>query len=98
MKKRRKPMPRPDYDRDIFQLLRAIRGKTPAEISRQSFLSASTISNLRKGPSHGGTRWPRHTTMCELARIAGRKWALVDDDHGERPTEGRRHEIRGRTQ
>lgn len=65
---------RPDRDRDIFTLLNALKGVKSADIARRSFLSAQTITRLRRGV----TRWPRHTTLAELARIAGMRFTLTE--------------------
>ncbi len=38
----------PERDREIFRVLRAIRGMTAPELSRKTFLSATTVYNLRR--------------------------------------------------
>lgn len=81
---------RPERDRDVFTLLHALRGKETKDLAKRSFLAATTIRKIRVGPSHGGTRYPRHTTMVELARLAGKRWELVDDAPSETARDGGR--------
>lgn len=67
-------------DRDVFDVLRLIRGKTPAEVSRDSGVSASTIAKWRWRLQDGGTRWPRHDTMRKVVESAGYRYALVEQE------------------
>ncbi len=86
--KKRKRIPRPELDRDQFKVLHALRGIETKDIAKKSFLAYSTVAKLRRNPRDGGTRFPRHTTLVELARIAGKKWDLVDDDQIVQAGEG----------
>jgi transcriptional regulator with XRE-family HTH domain len=65
----------PERDREIFRVLRAIRGMSAPDLSRKTFLSAGTVYNLRK--AQGGTRFPRHLTLVALAEAAGLTYELV---------------------
>lgn len=92
MRRSKPKMKRPEYDRAVFAVLHALRGHKNTEIARHTYLSPSTIAKIRKGPSHGGTRWPRHNTLTELARIAGMSYQLAADQKlpkllPEKPTE-----------
>lgn len=75
MKKRKKKnvdkLRRPEYDRLVFDVIHDLAGISAGELAKRSFLSASTISKIRRGPAHGGTRHPWATTLEELARLAG---------------------------
>jgi hypothetical protein len=90
-RKKRQFKHRPERDRAIFDLLRAISHLSPAEIQRKTKISAQTIRNWRKPVSRGGTRYPQHWTMVQAARAAGLVYALmpVDQDQPvrERPRE-----------
>ncbi len=78
-KSKRRRIPRPELDRDQFKVLHAIRHIETKDAAKSSFLAYSTISKLRRNPRDGGTRFPRHTTLVELAWLAGKRWELVDD-------------------
>jgi transcriptional regulator with XRE-family HTH domain len=66
----------PERDREVFRVLRAIRGMSAPDLSRKTFLSATTVYNLRKaGPT--ATRYPRHLTLVALAEAAGMTYELV---------------------
>jgi hypothetical protein len=77
MKKRRKKRDfrdhpnYPQYDYMIHAILNDLAGIPVKELAKETYLSAQTIRNARKGPGKGGTRYPRGTTMQELARLAG---------------------------
>jgi transcriptional regulator with XRE-family HTH domain len=79
-KKKRKTvdrMKRPEYDRLVFDVLHSLKGISAASLAKQSFLSASTISKIRRGPAHGGTRHPWGSTLDELARLSGGEMRFV---------------------
>jgi transcriptional regulator with XRE-family HTH domain len=65
----------PERDREVFRVLRAIRGMSAPDLSRKTFLSSTTVYNLRK--ASGGTRYPRHLTLVALAEAAGLTYELV---------------------
>lgn len=77
MKKRSKKKARadkpkyPELDRMVFDVIHELAGIAATELAEKSFLSASTISKIRRGPANGGTRYPRGITLQELARLAG---------------------------
>ncbi len=76
---------RPERDQEVFALLRALKGMSAAEISRESirrgrYVSAATIANWRKSPSNGGTRYPQRFTMDAAARVVGLRFKLVGAD------------------
>lgn len=68
---------RPERDRAIFEVLRAVRGVKAAHVARKCFVSASTIAKWRKPVSAGGTRYPQHATLSAVARTAGLVYKLV---------------------
>lgn len=72
----------PERDREVFNVLRAIKGMSAPELSRKTFLSPSTIYKMRR--AHDGTRYPRHLTLAALARVAGMKYELVPIEAGEK--------------
>ena len=67
---------RPERDRDIFKVLRAIRGKSASEVSRQTYVCAQTIRNMRSGQ----TKFPRHSTLAGIAHTVGMQFVLLDED------------------
>ena len=71
---------RPEYDRAVFEVLHAIRGRSALSISKLCYVSPGTISKWRRGPKFGGTRYPMHHTLSAVAKVAGLKWVLIDDD------------------
>ncbi len=81
---KRKIVIRPEYDRAVFEVLHAIRGRSAREVAAQTYVSAATISKWRRGPKYGGTRYPQHHTLCAVAKVAGLRWVLVDDDAAPR--------------
>lgn len=74
MKKR--VLHRPERDRTVFEVLHAIKGKTAAEVARETYVSASTIRNWRR-PNETGTRYPQHCTLAAVARTQGLVFKLV---------------------
>lgn len=68
---------RPERDREVFAILRLIRGKTPDEVASKSGLSPSTIRNWRKSIENGGTRYPQHWTLSRVARAYGHRYVLM---------------------
>lgn len=71
-----------ERDRDIFLLLRQIKGVPNKDVSRKAGIAYATIANMRKPASRGGTRYPRHETMSKIAKAFGMRWRLTDS-HGE---------------
>ncbi len=81
MKKKRKVIHRPERDRAVFELLRAIRGKSAKEISERATygkglgnVTKATIYNWRKSE---GVRYPQHLTMVAVARAVGLEYKLL---------------------
>jgi hypothetical protein len=83
MAKRPKKPSRPEIDREAFEVLHPLAGETTADLARRSFLSYSTIRNMRKNPKDGGTKFPRRMTIAELGRLSGRKLVLLDEAEAE---------------
>lgn len=71
-----KKIHRPDRDREIFRVLRAIRGRKSSEVASKTYVAASTIQNWRTGK----TKYPQHHTLAAVARTAGLKYELVEID------------------
>lgn len=69
---------RPDRDRALFAVLRAIRGKSNAEAAKGSGVSAQTIAKWRLTVAAGGTRFPQFYTMNAVARANGLEFRLVE--------------------
>ena len=65
---------RPERDREIFTVLRAIKGRKSSEVASKTYVAATTIQNWRTGK----TRYPQHHTLAAVARTAGLKYALVE--------------------
>jgi hypothetical protein len=79
---KRKVIHRPDRDRAIFELLRAIKGRTAKEIAEKASygkgcgnVTQATIYNWRKAKN--ATRYPRHLTMVAVARAVGLEYKLL---------------------
>lgn len=70
---------RPAYNRFVFSVLRTIRGMSPQEIAAKTGLSAQTIRNIRKGPAHGGTRYPRFETLEDILAINQKRFFIGDE-------------------
>ena len=64
-------------DREVFELLRAVREKTNKEVAEKAGISPSTIANWRRPVQQGGTRRPQFYTMQRVARAAGMAFKLV---------------------
>ena len=73
---------RPDRDRAIHQVLQAVREMTPGQISRNCFVSESTIRNWRRV---NGVRYPQHVTLSAVARLAGLRYDLIPIGEPARP-------------
>lgn len=79
---------RPEYDKLVFDVLHRLAGKSSHELAKQSFLTASTIAKIRRGPAHGGTRHPWSTTLAELARLSGGELRFIEQiNDTEKPPE-----------
>jgi hypothetical protein len=76
------PRSRPEYDRTVFEVLHALAGISNADLARETYISATTFANWRKGPKFGGTRWPQHHNLVEAARVAGLVFELRDKRTG----------------
>lgn len=75
---KRKIVHRPERDRAMFQVLRAIRGMKPSEVSARSGISPATITNWRRPVANGGTRYPQFWTLNQVAKSCGLEFKLVD--------------------
>lgn len=71
LKRPAKKPERPEYYREVFTVMHCLRGLPATELAKYTYLAPSTISKIRKGPAHGGTRFPRADTLEELFRLAG---------------------------
>lgn len=68
---------RPERDRMIFDVLRAIKDQSPREIARQTWVSPQTVRKWRLPLDKGGVRYPRHATLAAVARTAGLEFRLI---------------------
>ena len=68
---------RPERDRMVFDVLRAIRGQSPKEVAARTWVSPSTIRKWRLPLESGGVRYPRHATLAAVARTAGLEFRLI---------------------
>jgi hypothetical protein len=91
MKKKMRVIHRPERDRAIFKVMRALAGLSASQISRGaaqagSRISPTTIYNWRKPVENGGVRYPQFYTLNAAAGVAGLTFALVsvaDSSHLE---------------
>lgn len=79
---KRKVIHRPERDRAVFELLRAIKGLSAREVAEKASygkgcgtVTKATIYNWRKAKN--GTRYPRHLTMVAVARAVGLEYKLL---------------------
>lgn len=56
-------------------LLTVMAGKGEIELGA----APSTIAKWRRGPNHGGTRYPQHHTLEAVLRANGKRFAIIDD-------------------
>lgn len=79
MKVKRRPREmRPERDRALFAVLRAIKGLTNAEAAKGSGVSPQTIALWRRPVSVGGTKYPQFWTLNQVARAHGLEFKLVE--------------------
>lgn len=76
---------RPERDRMAFEVLHAIRGISPQEISRKATkagfaVSAQSVRNLRADPKHGGTRFPQCYTLQAMLSAIGKGFVFGDTE------------------
>jgi len=64
---------RPERDLAIHEVLRAIAGLPAAQISRRTYVHASTINKWRSAR----TRYPQHHTLNAVAKTAGLEFRLI---------------------
>lgn len=69
-----------ERDREIFNILRLIRGETAAKVARKANLSHTTIQRLRWRLEDGGTRFPKFNTLRKIAHAYGYRYALQTSD------------------
>ncbi|MTD92874.1 hypothetical protein GIW81_00840 [Hyphomicrobium sp. xq] len=77
---------RPEKDRQVFALLRAIKKLSAGDVMRAAdkagfFISDQTVRNLRRGK--GGTKYPQRYSMDAMASAVGLTFALVPPDCGD---------------
>ena len=67
---------KPESDKAVFELMRAMRGYSNADIYKRLpfHLAKSTIANIRTRR----TRYPSHITCVAVARAVGMRWELVE--------------------
>jgi hypothetical protein len=77
----RRPSHKPDRDRAVFELLRAIKGLSSSEVAAKASygkgygnVNPQTIRRLRY--AKGGTRYPQHATMVAIAKSVGMTYKL----------------------
>lgn len=70
-------------DRQIFEVLRLVRGLNHSEVARKAGISQSTVSKLRRSTKDGGTRFPHSVTLQAIAKAAGYKmtWEPIAPPH-----------------
>jgi hypothetical protein len=66
------------FDKDIFDVLHALKSFTDEELAKEAKVEKITIRRLRNGPKYGGTRFPRHTTYQRLLRVAKKHFVIRD--------------------
>ena len=83
-----KPL-RPSEDEAVFLVLHNLVGLSSTEVSKLAYaaakanpqifasISPATIRKWRRGPKHGGTRYPTHILLKTAAAIAGYELKLV---------------------
>lgn len=82
--KKRVRIHRPERDRAMFAVLRAIRGKSNAEVSHASGISAQTIANWRAPVASGGTKFPQFWTLQQVAKAHGMEFKLIESSDDQR--------------
>lgn len=70
---------KPQQDHLLHKVLNALaqQGIKPSEVSKRSFLAASTIRKWQLGYENGGTRYPQGVTLQAAANVAGFTLELV---------------------
>lgn len=76
--KHRRPA-KPEQDKMVFAVLRALRGLSNKEASDKSGLSPGTISKWRTRR----TRYPHHISYTMALKAAKLRFAIVDDEGNE---------------
>lgn len=68
-------------DRQIFEVLRLVKGINHSQVARKAGLSPTTVSKLRRSTKDGGTRFPHSITLQAIARAAGYRmaWEPIED-------------------
>ena len=74
---------KPEADKVVFDLMRAMRGFSDADIARDSWLSPGTISKIRTRR----TRYPQAGTCREIARRIGCSYGEIQPIDQESATE-----------
>lgn len=77
---------RPERDRAMFAVLRAIRGKSNAEAAAGSGISPQTIRLWRLTVEAGGTRFPQFYSLNQVAKAHGLEFKLVERNDDARPS------------
>jgi len=69
---------RPERDAAVFDVLKELKGKTPAELSQATGMSPGTFRKWRKPPKNGGVRYPQHLSLCRALSAVGKKFTITD--------------------
>lgn len=72
-----------ERDRDMFLVLRIIRGMSAKEVAKKAKLSTSTIYKWRRRVQDGGTRYPKHDSMARILRAAGYEFVIQHKATGQ---------------
>lgn len=69
---------RPEQDKIVFELMRAMRSEKTADLARAAGVSHSTISKIRTRR----TRYPQHWTVVRVMQALGMKqlWVPIEDE------------------
>lgn len=97
----KRPLPkrkaRPDFDRSMVEVLKAIRDLSPTEVSRMSKggVAASTVRKWRLGWQNGGARFPQAYTLNEAAKAIGGRFGFIAPDQSDEVVERKPVPING---
>lgn len=69
---------RPERDRAIFSVLRAMRDRSPKDIAAKAGVSPQTIAKWKRPVAQGGTRYPQFWTLNRVANACGMEFRLCD--------------------
>jgi transcriptional regulator with XRE-family HTH domain len=72
-----------DRDRDMFTILRLIKGMSHAEVARKAKMNPKTIARWRKRVEDGGTRYPSHNSMRKILQVVKCEFVIWNRETGE---------------